>query len=94
MISEERMAEYAKEAAVQMNAMLPSPDSCSHTYSPKFCRRVDALAARRRRRIIYAVKAAAACLLLMALLGTESTVLVSPAVRGETVHMVSALLGI
>lgn len=91
MISEDMLCLYAKEAAVRMNNSLPKPEQCSHRFSELFQKRMALLVPRKRRITLYDVKSAAACLLLLFLLGAESAVLISPAVREETIHAVTAL---
>lgn len=89
MITDEMLTEQAKQAALQINAMLPEPEDCEHDYSPEFRRRMAKTIRRVRHPVLYDIGRAAACLLLVLLLSAESAVLLSPQIRAEAAQWVS-----
>lgn len=75
MITDEMLAQAAQQAAARINAALPRPEECVHTFSPRFLRRMNRLLHRERWGVPYRVARTAAILLLLltVLFGTVLT---------------------
>lgn len=69
MITEDALRRAAREADRALVDSLPDPADCSHTFSPKFQRRMARLIRRHRHKGLYRGLRRAACVLLAVLLG-------------------------
>lgn len=69
MIPEDALRRAAREADRALADSLPDPADCTHTFSPKFQRRMACLIRRHRHKGLYRGLRRAACVLLAVLLG-------------------------
>lgn len=68
-LSEDRLRQAVCEAGDLLDASLPEPDQCQHTFSPAFEKKMKKVLRRHRRLPIYRGLQRAACLFLACLLG-------------------------
>lgn len=93
MITDEMLAQAAAELADAINASLPDPDECRHTFSAEFERKMKRLIRKTNHPILYPLMRNVAAIVLVILIGFGSVLAVSAEAREAFFGWLSQLHG-